>query len=422
MGVLPNDQIEDKEKPMATIRPFRALRPVEQKCREVASVPYDVVTTAEAKELAEGNPLSFLHVIRPEIDLAEGTDLYSEEVYQQALKNFHRLESTGVLIEEQDLSIYLYRLEMGDHVQTGVACCCSVDEYDGGVIKKHEHTRKEKEDDRLKHMLTLSAHVGPVLMTYRERGGINRIIERETKNTPMYDFVAEDGIRHTVWKAQAAQRIVEEFAAVPCLYIADGHHRAAGASRVKKAMKEMREKVSGNEDFNYFLAVLFGDRQLKILPYNRWISDLGGFRSEAFLEKVGEHFEIKASDNGVPEGKGRICMYISGRWYSLGLRADEEVSLDPVSTLDLNLFQSKLLEPVLGVTDQRNDKRIDFIGGERSVEKLKRLVDEKGGVAFSFNPVRIDQLLAVSDAGEVMPPKSTWFVPKLRSGILIHQF
>ncbi len=407
---------------MATIRPFRAMRPMEQTCREVASVPYDVVTTAEARELVKGNPLSFLHVIRPEIDLAEGTDLYSEEVYQQALKNFHRLESEGVLIKEQDPSIYIYRLEMNNHAQTGVACCCSVDEYDAGIIKKHEHTRKEKEDDRLKHMLTLSAHAGPVLMTYREQGGINSIIERETKNAPLYDFVAEDGIRHTVWQAQAGERIVEEFAAVPCLYIADGHHRAAGASRVKNAMKEIHGAVSGDEDFNYFLAVLFGDKQLKILPYNRWISDLGGSSGEEFLEKVGEHFEIKASDTGVPKGKGRICMYLSGRWYSLGLHADEEVSEDPASSLDLNLFQRELLEPVLGITDQRNDKRIDFIGGEQSIEKLKRLVDENGGVAFSFNPVRIEQLLAVSDAGEVMPPKSTWFVPKLRSGILIHQF
>jgi uncharacterized protein (DUF1015 family) len=407
---------------MATIRPFRALRPFAHKCKEVASVPYDVVGTAEARELAKGNPLSFLHVIRPEIDLPEGTDLHSEGVYQQGLKNFHRLKSTGALIQEQEPSLYIYRLQMNDHTQTGVACCCSVDEYDAGIIKKHEHTRKEKEDDRLKHMLTLSAHVGPVLMAYREQGAINSIVDNETKNDPLYDFVAEDGIRHTVWKAHAGDRIVEAFADVPSLYIADGHHRAAGASRVKEAMKEMHGTVSGDEDFNYFLAVIFGDRQLKILPYNRWISDLGNLSDEKFLEKASEQFELKASDTGVPPGKGHICMYLSGRWYSLVVLGDGGISQDPVSSLDLNLFQRKLLEPILGITDQRKDKRIDFVGGEGSVEKLKRMVDENGGVAFSFNPVRVEQLLAVSDAGEVMPPKSTWFVPKLRSGILIHQF
>ncbi len=407
---------------MATIKSFRALRPAAQKCREVASVPYDVVGTAEAAELAEGNPLSFLHVIRPEIDLPEGTDLYSEEVYQQALQNFHRLEKEEVLIREQEPSLYIYRLEMNDHTQIGVACCCSVDEYDAGIIKKHEHTRKEKEDDRLKHMLTLSAHTGPVLMTYREQGEIANILSRETESEPLYDFVAEDGIRHTVWRARGVDRIVEAFASVPALYIADGHHRAAGASRVKATMKEVRGKCSGDEEFNYFLAVLFEDKQLKILPYNRWISDFGNLSEEEFLKKVGDRFEMMVSDTGVPSSKGHVCMYFSGTWYSLELHADETVSQDPVSSLDLNLFQRELLGPILGITDQRKDERIEFIGGERSIEKLQSRVDGNGGVAFSFSAVNIEELLAVSDAGEVMPPKSTWFVPKLRSGILIHQF
>jgi uncharacterized protein (DUF1015 family) len=406
---------------LAVIRPFRALRPASGREKEIASVPYDVVNTEEAKTLAAGNPLSFLHVIRPEIDLPDGTDLYDDIVYEKAKNNFGDLIANGNLIKEDKSAVYAYRLVMGPHEQTGIACCCSVDEYDNDIIKKHEYTRKEKEDDRLRHMLTLKAHAGPVLMTYRGREEIDEIVNREVRRKPLYDFVADDGIRHVVWRILDNGELVDAFRAVPSLYIADGHHRAAGASRVKKEMVKTKRTESEDDEWRFFLVVLFPASELVILPYNRWVSDLGKYSKEKFLEKLREVYGLVETVNPVPEKKGFFTMYLDGRWYELHPK-NKEKKTDPVADLDLSFFQRSVLEPVLVIKDQRKDKRIDFIGGEDSVEKLKRLVDEKGGVAFSFYPVSVEELLAVSDAGLAMPPKSTWFVPKLRSGLLIHQF
>jgi len=408
---------------MAVIRPFRALRPVPDRAKEVASVPYDVVTTEEARVLAEGNTLSFLHVIRPEIDLPVGTDMYADKVYEKAGENFKRLKENGILMEEDEPRLYVYRLGEGKHEQTGLAACCSVEEYETGRIRKHEHTRRDKEDDRLKHMLTLSAHAGPVLMTFRGREEIDKLMEDEVKGPALYDFAAPDGVRHTLWRVRHNAEIIRAFREVPLLYIADGHHRAAGAARVKQAMLKKNPHAGGDEEFCFFLAVLFPSDQMRILPYNRYVSDRGGRGEADFLAAVGEHFEVTAGSDPEPREKGRFCMYFRGGWYTLRLKGEFDTgSGDPVSVLDLSIFARKLFEPVLGITDQKKDTRIDFIGGADSVQKIERRVDREGGVGFTFFPVSVDELLAVADAGMIMPPKSTWFSPKLRSGLLIHQF
>jgi uncharacterized protein (DUF1015 family) len=407
---------------MAVVRQFRALRPLKGKEKNIASVPYDVVDTNEARALADGNPLSFLHVVRPEIDLPDSVDIHDDSVYNKAVENLDKLVKNGDLIQEDSPSLYLYKLTMGDHEQTGVACCCAADDYDNNVIKKHEYTRKEKEDDRLRHMLALSAHAGPVLMTYRGDERINGIVKLETKKPPLYDFIAEDGVRHAIWRVERPGSLVNAFKEVSSLYIADGHHRAAGGSRVKKEMESRGLGFTGEQEWGYFLAVLFPAEELVILSYNRWISDIGNYTTERFMERLERSFHVESANDPEPSRKGTFNMYIGGRWYGLTLKPELKRSAEAVEQLDLSVFQREVLEPVFGILDQRKDKRIDFVGGEGSTKKLKKLVDEKGGVAFSFFPVSIEELLAVSDAGRVMPPKSTWFVPKLRSGLLIHRF
>ncbi len=408
---------------MATLKTFRALRPVPEKAETVSSVPYDVVTADEAKKMTAGNPLSFLHVIRPEIDVPEGIDPYNDTVYEKAAENFSHLRQRGILIQEDDPALYIYRLKTNGSEQTGVAGCCSVDEYDGDIIKKHEHTRKEKEDDRVRHMLALSAHAGPVLMTYRGIARLDALFDREKREVPLYDFTAADGVRHTVWRAKNSQEMAETFKEIPYVYIADGHHRAAGASRVREEMR--KKNVGGRDDstaeYNFFLAVLFPSEQLRILSYNRYVSDLNGRGEKMFLNEVKNRFDVFETSNPEPSHKGIFCMYLNKKWYSLALTGEIRAK-DPVDALDLSIFQRSLLEPILGIVDQKNDRRIDFVGGPDSAQRLERLVDGKGGAAFSFYPVEVEELLAVADAGMVMPPKSTWFSPKLRSGLLIHLF
>ncbi|PYS76416.1 MAG: DUF1015 domain-containing protein [Acidobacteria bacterium] len=399
---------------MAAIYPFRALRPPRDKVREVAAVPYDVVNTEEARALAAENPLSFLHVSRPEIDLPEGTGIYSDDVYAKAKENFDKLRRECPLEEEDAPGLYLYRLVMGDHAQTGVAACFSVDEYDAGIIRKHERTRPDKEDDRTRHTLTLRAQTGPVFLTYRADRRIDALVEAETKNDPLYDFTADDGVRHTLWRAGGAEQLARCFAEVPLLYIADGHHRAASASRARAALRDRDPNHTGTEEYNRFLAVVFPDEQMQILPYHRAVRDLNGRSAEEFLGAVKERFNVTEDAN--PRGPGKAAhwhMYLAGRWYGLTLRDDAARTLsdDPTSTLDVSLLQDNLLAPVLGVTDPRTDKRLE----------LERLVNEgRAAVAFALYPTSIEDLLRVSDAGGVMPPKSTWFEPKLRDGILIH--
>ena len=405
---------------MAVIRPFSALRPPAARAAQVASVPYDVVNTQEARALAAGNPLSFLHVSRPEIDLPEGTDIYSDEVYKRASENFARLIAECPLEVEERPALYLYRLVMGGHEQVGVVACCSVDEYDRDLIRKHERTRRDKEDDRTRHILALRAQTGPVFLTYRGQRGINTTVSETIAGDPLYDFTADDGIRHTVWRAPDPVRFVEAFREVSFLYIADGHHRAASASRARAELKK-NSAHTGDEEYNYFLAVLFPAEQLQILPYNRIARDLNGLSTEEFLARVAKKFRVTEGAAPAPAARGRWSMYLGGTWYGLMLTEGGQATDDAVASLDVSLLQEQLLDPILGIKDVRTDKRIDFIGGMRGTTELEKLVNEgRAAVAFSLYPTTVDDLLRVSDAGGIMPPKSTWFEPKLRDGLLIH--
>lgn len=408
---------------MAIIRPFTALRPQAERAAQVAAVPYDVVNTDEARALAAGNPWSFLHVSRPEIDLPAGTPIYSDAVYAKAQANFEKLIKECPLEMEETPSLYLYRLIMGDHEQIGVVACCSVDEYDQDIIRKHERTRRDKEDDRTRHIMVLRAQTGPVFLTYRARPEINsRLAEALSGNPPLYDFVANDDIRHTIWRVPTYDPLVAAFAGVPYLYIADGHHRAASASRARAELREQSFADIGNEEYNFFQCVLFPDDQLQILPYNRVVRDLNGMSPGEFLARVGESFGISEDAPPRPGERGRWSMYLGGRWYGLALLGNARKPSGVVESLDASILQERLLGPMLGIKDVRTDKRIDFVGGIRGTDELEKLVNEgKATVAFSLYPTTIDELLRVSDAGEIMPPKSTWFEPKLRDGLLSHQ-
>ncbi|HSS21951.1 MAG TPA: DUF1015 family protein [Pyrinomonadaceae bacterium] len=407
---------------MAVIRPFNALRPQPEQASAVASVPYDVVNTEEASTLAAGNPLSFLHVSRPEIDLPAGTDIHSDPVYRKALDNFAKLTAECPLVTEDTASLYLYRLVMGDHEQIGVVACCSIDEYDQDVIKKHERTRRDKEDDRTRHMLMLRAQTGPVFLTYRANRDIDTMVMETTMTNALFDFTANDGIQHTLWHVPDAVRFVHAFREIPFLYIADGHHRAASAARARNELKDQSFAHTGDEEYNFFLAVIFPDDQMQILPYNRAIKDLNGLTTAGFLEALKKHFVIAESGSESPGQRNEWCMYLDGCWYTLRLRPDVTSPIGVVQALDVSVLQDRVLNPILGIKDVRTDKRIDFIGGIRGPEELKRLVDGgKAAVAFSMYPTTIGELLRVSDAGEIMPPKSTWFEPKLRDGLLIHK-
>jgi uncharacterized protein (DUF1015 family) len=407
---------------VAIIRPFRALRPRPEQAEAVASVPYDVVNTEEARELAAGNPLSFLHVSRPEIDLPAGTDLYSDAVYNKAVENFETLIKDCPLEVEAEPSLYLYKLVMGNHEQVGIVACCSVDEYDDHTIRKHERTRRDKEDDRTRHMLMLKAQTGPVFLTYRSRNEIDKQVDQVLSSAPLFDLTAGDGIRHTIWRIENTEGLVKSFQQAPLLYIADGHHRAASASRARAELKQGNTNHTGTEDYNYFLTVLFPDSQLQILAYNRVVKDLNGLSQEDFLNAIKGQFLIEENANPEPESRNRWSMYLDGKWYGLQLSPESTLPVGNVALLDVSILQDRLLDPILGIQDIRTDKRIDFVGGLRGTKELERLVDEgKAAVAFSLYPTTIEELLMVSDAGEIMPPKSTWFEPKLRDGLLIHK-
>ncbi|HXL80299.1 MAG TPA: DUF1015 family protein [Pyrinomonadaceae bacterium] len=406
---------------MAIIRSFRALRPPPERVKQVASVPYDVVSTAEARALAADNPLSFLHVSRPEIDLPDGTDPYSDQVYRKALDNYDRLAKECPLEIEDLPSIYLYRQIMGEHEQIGVVACCSVDEYDQDIIRKHERTRRDKEDDRTRHMLVLRAQTGPVFLTYRASRDLDTMVMETTMTNAIFDFTADDGVEHTVWRVPDPVRFVQAFREIPFLYIADGHHRAASAARARAELQEQSFGHTGDEEYNFFLAVMFPDDQLQILPYNRVVRDLNGLSQEQFLEAVRKSFDVVEGGSATPDSRGTWSMYLAGRWHTLSPAAGSPAPEGTVASLDVSILQDRLLDPILGIKDVRTDKRIDFIGGIRGTQELDRLVDEgKAAVAFSLNPTTIEELLRVSDAGEIMPPKSTWFEPKLRDGLLIH--
>ncbi len=409
---------------MAVIRPFNAVRPHSKVAHLVASVPYDVVNREESAELAKGNPLSLLRVTRSEIEMAADIDVYSKEVYLKARENFLRLKEEAPLIQDNEPHLYIYKLSMGNHSQVGIAATFSVEDYNNDVIKKHEKTRKVKEDDRTNHILTTEAQTGPVFLTYRGIPEVDKVVNDTMKNDePLYDFTAPDKIKHQIWiiNPDSEKVIINSIAKVKNLYIADGHHRAASASRTQKVKKEENANHNGGEEYNFFLAVLFPADQLRIMPYNRVVHDLRGMSKEQFIEKVKTNFSIEETSSSSPASAKNISMYIDKKWYLLKPNQNVKHADSIGDNLDVSILQNYLLHPVLGIEDPRTDNRIDFIGGIRGTEELIKLVDNgKAAVAFSMFPVSVDDLINISDAGETMPPKSTWFEPKLRDGLLIH--
>jgi len=404
---------------MLRIKAFQGLRPSPAVAHLVACVPYDVVDRAEAAALAKGNPYSLLHVDRAEIDLPETTDPYSPEVYAKALENFRAMREGGVLLRESEPCVYIYRQRMGEHSQTGIAALCHIDDYERDIIKKHEKTRREKEDDRTRLIDTLSADTGPVFLTYRDRPEIGSFVEERTASAAFFDFTAPDGIRHTVWRVARPEELVTLFAGIPAAYVADGHHRTASAVRVGRERRAANPNHTGLENYNWFLAVLFPASALQILPYNRAVRDLQGRDAADFLREVHRYFSVDEAASQTPARPGQVAMYLDSHWYGLGWEPDPLA--DPVSQLDVSVLQNRLLAPLLGIDDPRTSKRIDFIGGIRGTRELAARVDSKrDAVAFSMYPATVSQLMAIADAGQIMPPKSTWFEPKLRSGLFIH--
>ncbi|MCH1951415.1 DUF1015 family protein [Enterocloster sp. OA13] len=410
---------------MAIVRPFVCVRPEAGKADKVAALPYDVYNRKEACEAVKGNPLSFLNIDRAETQFPDDVDTYDDRVYVKAREILDRQIEEGVYVTDGEEDYYLYELTMDGRSQTGVVACCSIDDYVGGVIKKHENTREDKEIDRIRHVDTTNAHTGPIFLAYRQDEAVKEIVAQVKSGQPIYDFVSDDGIGHRVWVIgdRAMVRAVQDaFGRIPATYIADGHHRAASAVKVGLKRREENPGYTGEEPFNYFLSVLFPDEELMILPYNRVVKDLNGMDREGFLKAAAERFCIEelGTEAFSPEEKGTFGMFLEGKWYCLKARP-EYMSNDPVDGLDVSILQDHLLDPVLGIGDPRTDKRVDFIGGIRGLKELERRCHEDMKVAFSMYPTSIRELLEVADAGRLMPPKSTWFEPKLRSGLFIHR-
>lgn len=407
---------------MATIEPFQAFRPPREAAPLVASPPYDVINTQEARELARGNARSFLHVSRPEIDLPEGTDEHDDAVYAQGARNLTALIAEGALVQDPEPHLYLYAQRMGDHRQVGVVGCASVAEYEADVIKKHEKTRADKEDDRTRHIEELGAHDEPVFLTYRADAQIDRVAAEATKAPPIYDFTTSDGIQHTLWVLgrEDTAALAGRFGAVPVLYVADGHHRSAAAARVHRKLR------GDGGQHHAFLAVVFPHDQMKILPYNRVVRDLQGRTPEALLAALRERMDVEPAADGAaatPRGPRQFGVYLAGKWYLARAREGSFDAGDPVKSLDCSICQDQILEPIFGVTDPRRDRHVDFVGGIRGIAELEKRVGSGAfTMALHLYPTQIEQLFAVSDAGLLMPPKSTWFEPKLRSGLFIHTF
>jgi uncharacterized protein (DUF1015 family) len=403
------------------LHPFRAVRPPPQLASQVAAVPYDVVSRSEAAELARDNPHSFLHVGRSDIDLPEEIDPYHPRIYAQAREALDRFLAQGTLVRDREPALYLYRQVMDGRVQTGVVGCVHVDDYEGDVIRKHEKTRPDKEDDRTRHVLTLNAHAEPVFLAYRGRTEIDVLAESVIGTTPLYDFTAPDRVRHTVWRVSDPGLWSETFRGVPHAYVADGHHRSASAWRAGKERRKANPRHRGDEEYNWFLAVLFPASQLTILPYNRVVRDLAGKTPAQLLQELRDVGHASATEQPRPPRPGTFCVYLAGAWHRIEINEETIDRRDPIGSLDVSLLQDRVLGPLLGIGDPRTDKRLDFVGGIRGTAELERRVDSgEMAVAFSLYPTTVDQLMAVSDAGVVMPPKSTWFEPKLRSGLFVH--
>ena len=418
---------------MAIVRPFRAIRPVPDKAEMVASLPYDVMNTDEAREMVKGNPYSFLHVDKAEIDLDPSIDHYDVKVYEKAADNLKKLSTDGIMTQDAKPCFYIYKQVMNGREQNGIVGCTSIDEYLNNIVKKHEHTRPDKEQDRIKHVDYCNANTGPIFLTYRAKKEISEKVEAwKAAHAPIYDFTSEDKVSHTVWLVDDEALIAfftEAFGKVEYLYIADGHHRNASAVKVGLKRRKQNPNWTGAEEFNYYLSVMFPDEELYIMDYNRVVQDLNGNTPEEFIKKISEKFEVEelgsccccGSEPFKPEVKHTFGMFLEGKWYKLTSKKGSFSETDPVERLDVSILQENLLRPILGIEDQRTAKRIDFIGGIRGLEELEKRVNEDMKVAFSLFPTTIADLMAIADAGEVMPPKSTWFEPKLRSGLFVHE-
>ncbi len=411
---------------MPFIKPFKALRPPGKFAEKVASLPYDVMSVAEAVEMAKGNPYSFLHVSRPEIEFPQDVDCYSEPVYERGKENLERFVREGVLRQDAMECYYVYRQKMGSVTQTGLVACASVDDYQSGVIKKHELTRPDKENDRVKHIDYLNANDEPVFYTYRSDPFINEIMAELIKGEPEYDFTTNDEVTHTLWlvtEREKIEKLTSRFAAIQTLYVADGHHRSAAASRVRDMRRAANPNHTGQEEYNFFLTVLFPDNELNIMPYNRVVKDLNNRTIAEFMTRIAEKFSVMpAGPSYTPTRQHQIGMYLEGKWYQLVAKHGTFDESDSVSRLDVSILQDNLLSPVLGIRNPRTDQRIQFVGGIRGAEELERLVDSRQcRVAFSMYRTSIGELMELADAGKIMPPKSTWFEPKLRSGLFVHE-
>ncbi|KYH31674.1 hypothetical protein CLTEP_23370 [Clostridium tepidiprofundi DSM 19306] len=413
---------------MAAVRPFKAYRPQENLVDKVSALPYDVMNSEEAREMVKGNPYSFLHVDKAEIDLEPGVDLYSERVYEKARDNLNKMIEEKTYIQDEKPCLYIYRQIMNGRPQTGIVACASIDDYINDVIKKHELTRADKEQDRINHVDYTNANTGPIFLTYRHKEEIDNIVEAWTKeHKPVYDFVSQDGVTQIIWVVddeETISKLSSIFANIDYLYIADGHHRSASAVKVGLKRREENPGYTGEEEFNYFLSVIFPDNDLYIMDYNRVVKDLNGYTSEEFMEKVSEKFDIipyEGEGQYKPTEKRTYGMYLDGKWYKLSAKEGIYDANDPVDRLDVSILQNNLLNPILGIDDPRTNPRIDFIGGIRGLEELERRVNEGMKVAFSMFPTTMDDLMDIADAGKTMPPKSTWFEPKLQSGIFVHK-
>jgi len=410
---------------MPLIRPFPGLRPSVAQAAQVLAPPYDVLNADEARARAAGKPWSFLHISKPEIDLPPATDPYSAAVYAKGKENFEKMLKHGVLRRDPAPYYYVYRLIMGAHRQIGIVAVASVPEYERNRIRKHEFTRPDKEDDRVRQIDALNAQTGPVFLTYRRSAEVDTVVDGVIAATPEVDVSADDGVRHTLWAVrdrEPIEALTKTFDAMPCLYIADGHHRSAAAARVAAARRQANPRHTGEESYNYFLAVIFPDNQMQIMDYNRVVKDLNGLGRDEFLKKVAAAFSLAPETHAVKPGKtGEFGLYLKGQWYRLNIKPDRVPGNDPVKRLDVSLLQDHLIAPILGIDDLRRDKRIDFVGGIRGLKELERRVDSgEMAVAFALYPTSIHAMLAVADAGEVMPPKSTWFEPKLADGLVSH--
>jgi uncharacterized protein (DUF1015 family) len=410
---------------MIDIKPFKGLRPRKEYADKVASPPYDVINSQEAREMAKDNEYSFLHVVKPEIDLPEDISLYDDRVYQKGKENLDKLVNKGIMFQEDKPCFYIYSQKMGNHVQYGLVAGASVEDYDANLIKKHEYTRKVKEEDRTKHVKTLNANTGPVFLTYKDNKVIDNVVNEIIKGTPEYEFTSPDSIKHTLWVVSDDEKIrliQDEFKKMEALYVADGHHRSASASNVAKKRKEANPNHTGDEEYNYFLSVIFPASQMYIMDYNRVIKDLNNNSEQNFINKLKLDFEVDKTGVKKPNQKHEFGMYLGNKWYTLHAKDGSFDENDPVKRLDVSILQENVLTKLLNITDPRTDKRIEFVGGIRGVAELEKRVDSGEYVlAFSMFPTSITELMDVADSGNVMPPKSTWFEPKLRSGLIVHQ-